>query len=127
MATNPKMILDGYTFAKNPNRTQGMFEEDKPTSYVVTYSSVDFFAWNATIVGKKVTLLWDYMPTAQYDTLHTKWLTGSQVEIDPVQDTAFKFYVHILNLQGTYFLDIEGAYRKDASLELLIMGEVPEP
>lgn len=121
-----KMILGGYTFVHNPTSMSSVIEPVLTNSHLLTYSSVSFFSWGASVVGKVVSLEWEYMKAEQYDALQTKYEAGAQIVFDPKQDATFRFNVIITDFIGTYFLNMKdtAAYRKDVKLELLIMSVV---
>jgi hypothetical protein len=126
MSATVKMILGGYTFAHNPHSMSDIFQEDIPNNVLITYSSYAYFSWPKTIVGKIVTLNWDYMTSSQYDSLYTKYAADAIIEFNPRQDITFKFNVIIKSLQGVYFLDVaaSSSFRKDVKMELLIVSKV---
>lgn len=124
MAT--KMILGSYTFALNPSSFSGIYEPNKLTAIVQTYSSVGYFNWGTKIIGKVIKLEWDYMSAEQYESLRAMYEADAQVVFDPAGITGLKFNVHVMELTGKYYLGLAatGTYRKDVTMELVVMSEV---
>ncbi len=121
------MILGTYTFDWLPT-TMTMVKPDKYCADVLTYESVSFFSWGMAIVGKKITLKWNYMSVDQYESLHALYAADEQVVFNPDDGSGETYNVEITNLQGEYHVypdvDASGIYRKNVGLELLIMSEV---
>jgi hypothetical protein len=121
------MILDSYTFDKNPSE-MSMVEEDKFASSLLTYTSVAYFSWGSTIVGKIITLRWGGMTTTQFDTLQTKYEADAEVVWEPNQgDSADRtFNVEISRLTGSYHISLldSASDRVNVEMDLVIMSEV---
>lgn len=60
------MKLGSYTFDWTPDQYT-IPKQDKYSSYVLTYSSVDFFSWGLDIVGKIIELDWESLSTDQFN------------------------------------------------------------
>lgn len=119
------MALGAYTFAQNPT-TLPMIKADRVTANVITYDSVAFFSWGASIVGNKILLEWDYMPTAQFTQLDTFYQADAALVWNPQDGSSKTYNVEITGLDGKYHLAMETSdeWRKDVKLELLILSEV---
>jgi hypothetical protein len=121
------MILDSYTFAKQPSEMT-MIEKDKFASSLLTYTSVAYFSWGTTLVGKIITLRWGGMTTTQFDTLQSKYEADAEVVWEPNQgDSADRsFNVEISRLVGGYHMSLldSADYRIDVEMDLVIMSEV---
>ena len=120
------MILDSYTFVKQPGEMT-MIEADKHASTLLTYSSAAFFSWGVTIVGKIISLRWGGMTTAQYDALQAKYAADAgEIVFDPQQGDSKTYNVEMLRLEGQYHLSLldSASYRIDVEMDLVIMSEV---
>jgi hypothetical protein len=103
-----------------------LLKADIPNALLVTYSGYAYFSWPATLVGKVITMEWDYMTTAQYDSLYTKYTNDAIVIFNPRQDASFRFNVIIKSLIGKYFLNMSdsNSFRKDVKMELILVSTV---
>jgi hypothetical protein len=119
-----RMILGGYTFANNPHRMSSTLDPEVMSASVKTWDSVAYFSWPATVVGKRVSLIWDYMTVEQYIALQALWVADISIVYNP--DNGLTYNVMIMGLKGVYFLntDNSNAFRKDCQLELLILSVV---
>jgi hypothetical protein len=121
------MILDSYTFDKNPGKMT-MVEKDKFASSLLTYTSVAYFSWGATLVGKVITLSWGGMTTTQFDTLQNKYEADTEVVWEPNQgDSADRTYnVEMSRLVGEYHISLldSASDRINVEMDLVIMSEV---
>lgn len=119
------MSLGSYTFEANPSDAT-LIKPERSGSAVETYSSVAFFSWGVSIVGKIVELQWDYMPSLMFDELDDLYRADAAVVFDPQDGSSRVYNVEILDLSGKYFQNLEiGAaiIRKDVKLTLLVLGE----
>ena len=121
------MQLGAYPFDWLPS-DMTIIKPDKYCSEVLTYSSIGFFSWGVTIVGKRITLRWNYMSVAQYEALHTLYAADVPVVFDPDDESHSTYNVEVIGLKGEYHIypeiDASGIFRKNVSLELLILSEV---
>jgi len=118
--------LGNRTFYWDPDEMT-MPYSDKVTAEEKTFGGSQVFEWAATIVGKQVTLKWDYMPLGMYNDLRRKYLrTGQTYTWDPALANGETFSVIIKNLEGVYFkhLKEDSTYRKDVVLTLSIRSKV---
>jgi hypothetical protein len=117
------MVLDSYTFTKNPSEAT-LPNKHRLGHEVETIGGIEFFSWGATIVGKKITLKWDYMLTAQFNSLQTILDGDAEVTFQPGDGNTFN--VQVLRLNGAYFLDNESGaeLRKSVTLEMIIISQV---
>ena len=124
------MTLGGVTFTKNPTDADTVIRQVKYCSSILTYSSVAYFDWGASIVGKEIELNWSYMPTAMYDSMQTLYVAAGPHVFNPNDDESLTFNVHIKSLHGRYFLTAgdtigsRAAHRRDVRMTLLIMSQV---
>jgi len=102
-------------------------KSERSTAKVDTYSSVGFFSWGTTIVGKEITLEWNILEVGQVDSLNTLYAADVPVVWDPQDGSGKTYNVEICNLDWDYHLFLgstEGAYRKNVKMVLLIMSEI---
>jgi|LGOV01.1.fsa_nt_gb hypothetical protein len=121
------MSLGGTTFASNPSKINPVIGPERKVAKVATYSSVAFFSWGASIVGRVITLSWELMPTAQYAALQTLYAADAAVVWDPQDGSGKTYNVEILDLTGDYFVMLADAadnHRQNVTLPLLILSEV---
>ena len=121
------MVLGGYTFADHPSDIDGMMVKQKSCAEVQTYSSVAFFSWGVSLVGKIIEMSWDYMTCDQYDSLKTLFEADAAVVFDPQDGSTKTYNVQIKDLTGKYNLMLthdDSDYRKNVKLQILIMSEV---
>ena len=120
------MILDGYTFAKQPTSIPQMIQTTKPVGVTPTMDGVAAFEWSASIKGVPVVLRWDKLDTGQYNTLFTKYATGGQITFDPQDGSTKTFDVIVSDCRGEYYMAMENAagnQRQNVELTLIIIDE----
>ena len=122
------MILDGYTFPINPEITFDILKKKKYSNFVETYTSIAFFSWGTSIIGKEVEIGWPWMDKVQFDQLQFILEKDMQVVFDPTGNGTFQFNVNLLDLDGKYWLrvipDVNGdPVYKDIKLKMVIMSE----
>lgn len=118
--------IDALTLANNPT-TMTMIRADNLSAEKLTLSSVGYFNFGSTLVGKKIRLVWPFMQTSEFTSLDTKYVADNLVVFDPQDGTARAFNVRILNFDGEYFhdlTDVAGAHRRNVRMTLLIISQV---
>lgn len=121
------MALGGYTFASNPAEIDDIMMPLKRSASQETYTSVAFFSWGTSIVGKTIVLSWDYITCSMFDSLNTLYQADLPVVFDPQDGSSKTYNVEIVDLNGKYHLGLASSAdweRKDVKLQLLIMSEV---
>lgn len=124
-----KIKFNDYTVERNPNSVT-LLKKDKLVGHVLTYTSVAFFTWGPTIVGKEIELSWEYMTTAEFTFLNDLYISNEYdatgVEFDPQDGGAKTYMVQIKSLGGKYYQNrIEAVvHRQDIKMTLLILSEV---
>ena len=120
-----KMILDGYTFERNPYEMT-LVEKDKPISYVRTYSSAVVFSWTPLYAGVVLDLRWKAMSKVMYDALRVKHEANATVVFDPKKTDTKTYNVEMLECKGLphMYLGSAAGYRKKVLLRLIILSEV---
>lgn len=76
------MKLGGYTFDWTPD-VFTLPQAEKSTGKVKTYSSVAFFSWGVSLLGKEISLEWDWMEVDQYERLRSLFEANAPVVWDP--------------------------------------------
>jgi len=76
------MKLGDYTFGWNPDRFT-LPHAEKSAGKVQTYSSVAFFSWGVSPIGKEISIEWDWMSVDQYERLRTLFEANAAVVWDP--------------------------------------------
>lgn len=121
------MTLGTLTFTRNPS-DMTVLTPERASATVKTYTSVAFFSWGVSIVGKEIELVWSYMPIAMYNDLAEIFAAAAGVVFDPDDDNSTTYNVEVTGLDGKYLLThsvTDGAgNRKDVRLRLLILSEV---
>lgn len=122
------MILGGYTFPLNPEISFGILKKKKHCAVVETYSSIAYFSWGSSFIGKEIEINWPWMDEAQYFALQDLMENDIQLVFDPTGTNSFKFNVNIMELDGKYWLkvladDNGNPVYKDVKLKMVIMSE----
>jgi hypothetical protein len=117
------MILGSYEFEWFPDRWT-MPKTDKFTSHVRTWSSVAFFSFGNTVIGKEILLEWDWMSEEMFAALDAVVQSDEQVIWVPGDGDAYNVEIISPGLEGTYFetTAYNFAYRQNVKLHLLIMS-----
>ena len=117
------MKLDTYTFTNLPDKMTAI-EQDKENTSIKTYSSVAYFSWGISYLGKILELVWDYMDASDYSSLRSLYEADEAIVFEPeVSESETTFNVEILDCYGEYFYDLT-TVRKNVTVRLLIMSEV---
>ena len=118
------MKLGGYALDWDPDNQPAIVPE-KRSSFVKTWESVAYFSWGATIVGKEITIEWDWMKEAQFSSIQALHIADEAVLWDLDAAGKNNYMVEITFFDGKLF-DTVGygkAYRKDVKLRLLLLSE----
>lgn len=114
--------IGGYTLINNPN-SMDMPRPEKFSSSVMTFDSVVFYNWGVSIVGVQITLKWTYMLAGEYDALDAIYQAPGPLLFDPTLDTGKTYNVQMTSFTGMMTNTIQGGYRTDVQMVLLIVGE----
>jgi hypothetical protein len=120
------MKFDAYSLVSNPSQCT-IIKPDKHCASVLTYSSVGYFNWGASIVGKEIELQWSYMTGPEFSALDALYQADTTTVFDPQDGESHTYNAKIKSFDGTYFLrldDSSGSYRKDVKMTLLILSQV---
>lgn len=119
--------LGSVTFTFNPDR-QSIPQIRKTVASVPTYEGSAIFQWSGTWEGSQILLEWDFLPSAQYDSLYALYLGTDELVYDT--DTGGDKYTVIpVDMTGTYFETAleDLSYRKDVKLTLEIRDYTYDP
>ena len=114
--------LGNYTFGWDPDNMT-MPYKDKVTAEVATHAGSQIFEWDATIVGKEITLEWAYLELPQWNGMRSKYLrTGTQYVWDPDLSGGTTYNVTIKSMTGKYFRTVmdDRDLRRDVKVVLSI-------
>jgi len=112
------ITLGSFTASRNPGEMT-LIRPDKPLAFRQTFSSVAYFSWPATIVGKVIELHWNLLPVADFTSLDSIYTTDAVVAFFPGEGTT-SYNVQIVALDGKYLL--QRTHRADVTLKLLILS-----
>jgi hypothetical protein len=121
------MSLGAYTFDQHPSDIDEMMKAVKRSASVETYESVAYFSWGTTLVGKTITMTWDWMSCDQYDALDTLYQADASVVFNPQDGSAATWNVEIVSLSGKYNFGLthdDTDYRREVKLQILIINAV---
>lgn len=99
-----------------------LIRPDKPSAIKQTYSSVAYFSWPATIIGKVIELNWNLLPVADFAALDALYVADAPVVFDPLESNGYTYNVELIALDGKYLLQRQS--RADVVLKLLILSQV---
>ena len=100
---------------------------EKKTSVVETYSSVAYFGWPASIVGKIIELTWNWMDGADFAALDAIYATDAVVVFNPQISGGNTYNVNVLSLDAVYLKAVDNttaSIRTEVRCRLLIMSQV---
>jgi hypothetical protein len=122
-------ILGTLTFARNPS-WMTIIRPDRYSSHVLTYTSVGFFSWGVSVIGKVIELKWNAMSIDDYEDIQDLWEADAEVVFDPKDGESLTYDVEILDLKGEYcrgIADGDTGIRKNITLKLLILSSDAYP
>jgi hypothetical protein len=114
--------IGGYTLINNPNEMD-IVRPDKYSSSVQTFTSMVFYDWGVSIVGKQISLSWTYMLASEFDALDAIFQGPGPLIFNPTLDAGKTYNVQMTALDGTLSHTIAGGYRTNVKMVLLIMSE----
>lgn len=98
-----------------------LIRPEKPNAVKQTYSSVAYFSWPATIIGKTIELNWNLLPAADFIALDGIYSADLPVVFDPLESNGYTYNVQIIALDGKYLLQRQ--HRADVVAKLLILSQ----
>lgn len=112
-----------YDFTLLPHKMT-MISKDRACVAVETYTSVAFFSWGTSIVGKVIDFTWNAMPGDMWYKLETFYEGDKNMTWTP--DNTHTYDVEMLVLNGSYYIgyiDVDSAaLRIDVTMSLLILS-----
>lgn len=120
------MAFGAYTLVNNPAKIS-VIKKNRYNAIVDTYSDVSHFSWTSTIVGKRLSLFWNFMTAAEFNTLNGYCEDNDDKVFDPQDGSAKTYNVKITSMDADYLIFLTsaaGVYRKDVSMEVLIISQV---
>lgn len=119
------IVIDSYTLIKNPIEMT-LLEKDKFASSILTYTSVAYFSWGTTLIGKVLSLRWGALTIAEYNILQVKYEADTEIVFDPQQGDSKTYNVEMSRFTGGYHMSLldSADFRKDVEMDLLIISEV---
>ena len=60
-----------------------LIRPDKPSASKKTFSSIDYFDWPATIIGKVIEVTWNLLPAADFALLDNLYASDGSYVFDP--------------------------------------------
>jgi len=121
-----KITIGTFEPELNPG-SMTIVRQEKKTAVIETYSSVAYFSWSASIVGKIIELAWNWMNGADFLALDTLYAADAVAVFNPGDGLGKTFNVNILSLDGTYYMGTgvtTASIRTDVKVQLLIMSQV---
>lgn len=115
------MELGTYEFDWNPDRWT-IPKEEKFYGKVLTYSSVGYFSFGLSIIGKEILLEWDWMSVDQFNELNQLYISDIGYIWGPKD--GFLYNVEILSFDGAYFetTALDAPWRRNVKMVLMILS-----
>jgi len=121
------VVIGTHTCTLDPMRMT-MVRADKSCAHKQTYSSVAYFSWGTTIIGKEILLEWPVMDASEFEALDTIFKADAPVTFDPNDGvTENTFTVEMTSLTGDYWRGrgvTVSETRKNVRMTLLILAVV---
>ena len=118
-----KMILGTYTFDDNPSEVSDLITPVRHTANIKTYSSIAFFSWGTSMLGKEITLKWLGMTTEQYEIHESQLVDDTYLTFNPQDGNGLTFTVEMTGLRGGFHMYSDGEYRINVEMDLLFISE----
>lgn len=124
--------ITSYNFAQLPGKMT-MLRPVKTCAHKKTYTSVAYFSWGVSIVGKEILLSWNAMPAAMWAQLDTFYRNDRPLIWDPTVTDAPATTIYTVEMEqldgeyllGGYDIVLPTSYRGDVTMTLLILSVVP--
>jgi len=118
-----RMVLGGYTMPDNPSSVSDLMTPKRHTAVVKTYSSIAFFSWGASMLGKQITLRWLGMTTDQYEYHQAQLENDTYMTFDPKDGSLQTYTVEMVDLRGEMHMETDGDYRVNVEMDLVFLSE----
>lgn len=120
------VVIGTHTCKLDPMRMT-MVRADKSCASVKTYSSVAYFSWGISIIGKELLLEWFVMDADEFEELDTIFRADAPFTFEPNDGVASKSYtVEMTSFTGDYWRGrgvTADVTRKNVKMTLLILAE----
>ena len=119
-----KVVIGTQTLTRDPQRMT-MLRADKSCAHKLTYTSVAFFSWGTSIIGKEIMLEWPVMDVAEFAALDAIFIADVAFNFTPSDGGGHVYSVNMTSLTGEYFLGRTSqapTTRKNVKMTLLIMS-----
>lgn len=121
------VVIGTHTCPIDPMRMT-MVRKDKSCASVPTYTSVAYFSWGASIIGKEILLEWPVMDAAAFDALQTIYEADASFTFTPNDGvTTSSYTVEMTSFTGDYWRGrgkSAAETRKNVKMTLLILAVV---
>jgi hypothetical protein len=97
-------------------------ESVKSNAVVLTHTSIGYFSWGASVVGKRVELIWSDMSSKQYEKLRSLYISTSPLVWYPEHANAIFYTDTNSPVSGTVTGAISGAHAAISSFGISGIG-----
>ena len=121
-----KVVIGTRTLTRDPQRMT-MVRADKFNASKLTYTSVAYFTWGTSIVGKEILLEWPVMDADEFAALDAIFIADVAFNFTPSDGSSHVYSVNMTSLNGEYFRGRTLAAtttRKNVRMVLLIISVV---
>ena len=118
------VVIGTRTLTRDPQRMT-MLRADKSCAHRQTYTSVAFFTWGTSIIGKEILLEWPAMDAAEFEALDLIFVADVPFTFTPSDGSTHTYSVNMTSFSGEYFRGRTLAApttRKNVKMILLIMS-----
>lgn len=119
-----KVVIGTHTCTLDPQKMT-MVRAEKPNASKLTYTSVAYFAWTPSIVGKEIMLEWPVMDAASFASLDVIYQANLPFTFTPSDGIGSSTYtVEMTSFNGDYFRGrgtTSASTRKNVKMTLLIL------
>ena len=124
------VVIGTRTLTRDPQRMT-MVRADKPNASKLTYTSVAYFSWSPTIIGKEILLEWPAMDAAEFAALDVIFQADAPITFTPSDGvTSSSYTVEMTSFNGEYFRGrgvTTYETRKNVRMTLLILAVAVVP
>ena len=122
-----KVVIGSHTCTRDPQRMT-MVRAEKPNASKLTYTSVAYFSWSPTIIGKEILLEWPAMDAAEFASLDAIFQADAPITFTPNDGvTTSSYTVEMTSFTGEYWRGRGTTVlvtRKNVKMTLLILAVV---
>lgn len=120
------VVIGTRTLTRDPQRMT-VVRADKSCAHRQTYTSVAFFTWGTSIIGKEILLEWPVMDVAEFDALDAIFIADVAFNFTPSDGSSKVYGVNMTSFNGEYYRGRTQAApttRRNVRMTLLIMSIV---